>query len=212
LQSPCCLCVCSPPPPPPINLWTLEPNFMKIGIYVMAPDSISEAYLIKPSHRSVCLSLISLLGKAVVKCIWPLIVRQQLNKDVPAAMNTQNNRRIVVRLCLWDCPCIPISLVGSDWVKMFPWQQRIAGGVIFYAVHVVWKESRQLVLPRASCLKLNQEIVTLWIQKPSNFEYYEYFLRFFIIELFILKCFLCFSVPSKKQYIYLGLPRQPRQS
>jgi hypothetical protein len=33
---------------------------------------------------------------------------------------------------------------------MFLWQQRIVEGVVFYAVSVVSKESRQLVVPRTS--------------------------------------------------------------
>jgi hypothetical protein len=34
---------------------------------------------------------------------------------------------------------------------MFLWQQRIVEGIAFYAVHVMSKERRQLVLARASC-------------------------------------------------------------
>jgi hypothetical protein len=44
-----CLCV------PPINFWMPEPIFMKLGMYVMEPESISTAYFINLSHQSMCL-------------------------------------------------------------------------------------------------------------------------------------------------------------
>jgi hypothetical protein len=51
-----------------------EPIFMKLGIYVMAPDPISTAYLVK---QSVCLYA------------YPYIVaRQRLGKNITAATNT----------------------------------------------------------------------------------------------------------------------------
>jgi hypothetical protein len=31
------------------------PVFMKLCVYIMAPDPISMAYFINPSHQSVCL-------------------------------------------------------------------------------------------------------------------------------------------------------------
>jgi hypothetical protein len=45
----------NPPLPPPINFWMPQPIFMKLGMYIMATEPISEAYFINPSHRSVCL-------------------------------------------------------------------------------------------------------------------------------------------------------------
>jgi hypothetical protein len=39
----------------PINLWMVEPVFMKLGMYIMAHESISATYFINPSHQSVCL-------------------------------------------------------------------------------------------------------------------------------------------------------------
>jgi hypothetical protein len=53
---------------------------------------------------------------------------------------------------------IPLSLLGSGSVKTLPrqrihtQQRRIVGLVVLYAVRVVSKESRRLVLPRTSCL------------------------------------------------------------
>jgi hypothetical protein len=46
--------------------------------------------------------------------------------------------------------CIPVSMLGNRLVKMFPWQQRVVWGIVFYWVHVVSKESRRLVLSRNS--------------------------------------------------------------
>jgi hypothetical protein len=77
-------------------------------------------------------------------CTPPIIARQWLGK-VPVAMNTCNNRtagRMRLR--------IPLSLLGNNAEEMFPQQQRIVGGVVFYAGDAVSKESR-LVLPRTSC-------------------------------------------------------------
>jgi hypothetical protein len=48
------------------------------------------------------------------------------------------------------CLCIPISLLGNGCVNTFPRQQKFVGGVVFYAVDFVSKESRRLVLPRTS--------------------------------------------------------------
>jgi hypothetical protein len=49
------------------------------------------------------------------------------------------------------CVCIPLSLLGRSSVKSFQRQPRIVGGVVFYTVRVVSKESRTLLLPTISC-------------------------------------------------------------
>jgi hypothetical protein len=55
-----------------------EPIFMKLGMYIMAPEPISTAYFINPSPQSACL------------CVHPpLVVTQWLGEDVNAATNTQ---------------------------------------------------------------------------------------------------------------------------
>jgi hypothetical protein len=46
--------------------------------------------------------------------------------------------------------CIPPLLLSNGLVNMFPRQQRIVGGMIFYVVHAISNESRQLVLPSTS--------------------------------------------------------------
>jgi hypothetical protein len=66
-------------PPPPINFWTPEPIFLKLGIYVYitAPEPISTAHFVNPSHQSVCLYV-----------YIPVVGRQRLGKNVTAATNT----------------------------------------------------------------------------------------------------------------------------
>jgi hypothetical protein len=76
MRSPCSLCVCVYLPPP-VNFKMAEPIFMILGMYTTAPESISTAYFVSPSHQSVCLY------------VYPLIIlRQRLSKNVTAAMNT----------------------------------------------------------------------------------------------------------------------------
>jgi hypothetical protein len=134
-----------------------EPVFMKLGMYVMTPEPNSTAYFINPSHQSVSVSVsfLSLLGKGSVKCIPTFIARQRLGKDVPAATDTRNNKRIIGRVCL-DL-CIPLLLLGNNSVKTFPRHGKSVGRGVFYAVCVVSKESRRLVLPRDSCSFFSQK-------------------------------------------------------
>jgi hypothetical protein len=56
---------------PPINFQMAEPIFMKLGTYITAPEPISMAYLINPSHQSACLYVnpLSLLGNGSVKTL-----------------------------------------------------------------------------------------------------------------------------------------------
>jgi hypothetical protein len=77
---------------------------------------------------------------------------------VPAATNTSNNRRIVGRMCLWVCLCVPLSMLGSNTVKTFSRQRIIVGGVVFYAVGVLSKESRRLMFPITSCFMVKVKL------------------------------------------------------
>jgi hypothetical protein len=62
-----CLFVYEAPP----NFWKPEPIFVKLGIYIMAPEPISTTYFINSSHQSLCLY------------VYPLIVaRQWLGKSL----------------------------------------------------------------------------------------------------------------------------------
>jgi hypothetical protein len=104
------VCVSVIPTHTPINLQIVEQIFMKVGMYIMALELISTTYFINPSHQSVCLY------------VYPFVARRPPGKPVPAAKNTRNNIRIVRRVFLWVCLCIPLSLLGSNVLKIFPRQ------------------------------------------------------------------------------------------
>jgi hypothetical protein len=48
-----------------------EPIFMKLGMYIMVPESISTEYFVNPSHQTVCLYVypLPLLGNGSVKML-----------------------------------------------------------------------------------------------------------------------------------------------
>jgi hypothetical protein len=75
--------------------WMPDPIFMNIFMYIMAPEPISAAYFINPSHQFVCLYVYPhIVAKQGLKFISRLIARQQLGKHVPAETNTRSNRRV----------------------------------------------------------------------------------------------------------------------
>jgi hypothetical protein len=132
--------VCLSVVPSLLNFWMPEPIFMKLGMYIMATEPISTVLLHKslPSVCvSVCVSLLWLLSKGLVKTF----LRQRIHAKTEELLDA----------CLWVCLRIPLSLLGNNSVKTFQRQRRIVGCVVFYAVCVVSKESRLLVLPRTSC-------------------------------------------------------------
>jgi hypothetical protein len=61
-------------------------------------------------------------------------------------------RSLSYKRSLWVSLRIPLLLLGHGSAKTFPRQCRIIGGVVFYAVRVVAKERKRLVLTRTSCL------------------------------------------------------------
>jgi hypothetical protein len=63
--------------PPAVNFRIPEPILMKLGAYIMAPESISATYFINSSNQSVCLYVHR-----------PIVDRQRLDKNVTAATNT----------------------------------------------------------------------------------------------------------------------------
>jgi hypothetical protein len=70
--------------------------------------------------------------------VYPSFVAwQSFGKHVPAAANTGNNRGIVRRVSVGLC--MPLSLL-------------CVGGVAFYVVRVVTKESKQLISPELRTL------------------------------------------------------------
>jgi hypothetical protein len=64
----------------PYQLRMAEPIFMKLGMYIMAPEPISVAYFMNPISPCVC---------------PPIIAKQQLSKDVTAAMNTHTTEELL---------------------------------------------------------------------------------------------------------------------
>jgi hypothetical protein len=71
----------------------LEPVLMKLGTYIMAPEPVSTAYFINPSHHFVYYLLIA--------------ARQRLGERVPAAKNTRKNERTVGRVALYAVRVVP---------------------------------------------------------------------------------------------------------
>jgi hypothetical protein len=55
-----------------------EPVFMKLGMYIMAPEPISTAYFINPSHQSLYLYVYP-----------PIVARERLGENVTTATNTR---------------------------------------------------------------------------------------------------------------------------
>jgi hypothetical protein len=71
-------------PLPPISCWKIEPVFMKLGMYIMAPEPMSTAYFINPSHQSVYL---------------PIVATQRLGIHVLAATKNCWRRRLLCGPC-----------------------------------------------------------------------------------------------------------------
>jgi hypothetical protein len=76
MRSRCCLCAFKSPQP--INFRMCEPIFMKLRMYIMAPEPNSTAYYIIPSHQPLCLYV-----------YHSLVARQRLGKNFTTATNTQ---------------------------------------------------------------------------------------------------------------------------
>jgi hypothetical protein len=74
MQSPCYLYFCLSP----INFLKAEPIFIQLGMYIVAPEPISTAHFINPSHQSVCLYV-----------YLPTVAWQRLDKIFSASMNKQ---------------------------------------------------------------------------------------------------------------------------
>jgi hypothetical protein len=136
------------PPYQLLNAWTnlYETSYVYKDIWAHLNDVLHKSL---PSVCvSVCVSVLSLLGKGSVKCIPLFVAGQRLGNHVPVATKRRNNRRIAVGVCLWVCLCSHLLLLGNNSVKTFPRQRRIVGGVVFYADRITLKENRRLVLPR----------------------------------------------------------------
>jgi hypothetical protein len=100
-----------------------QPIFMKLGMYIMAPEPISTAYLL-----SVFVS---------VYVSSPIVARQRFGKHIPEAKNALNNRRIIGYVAFYAvralskeslqvCLRITLSLLGNGWVNTFSPHRRIS--------------------------------------------------------------------------------------
>lgn len=133
---------------PPIKFRMPEPPvLMKFVMYNMAYEPISMAYFWNPSHRSHVSSLL-LQGSGPVECMPPFSARIWLGKHSCGSEYTTIEELLDT---LFSVPSVSYERTVCGYVrvspyrcsaKTFPWQQ-IVGGVVFFAVHVVWKKSRQ---------------------------------------------------------------------
>lgn len=122
---------------PPISFWMPEPIFVSEGV----------------SHS--------------------IVVRPCVGIHVPVTVETQNNEDLLdvsfsvqslsYQSWVFGCACMCAHVCvawyahfhGSKYTK----QIRLVGCFVFCVIHVVLKESRQVVLPRTSCFVL---LYTLW--------------------------------------------------
>jgi hypothetical protein len=131
MRSPCCLCVS------PINFWMPEPIFMKLHMYIMAPEPIWTAYFVNLSQQSVCLYVYPppvLLGNGLVN----MFPQQRIHITVEEFLDTSFSipsmsyqRRVCGSVCvsqilvyvLWDSePSITVLARASrnllDWTEL----------------------------------------------------------------------------------------------
>jgi hypothetical protein len=102
------------------NFWKPEPTFMDI----MAPEPISTAYFIQPSHQYVCICNHSVTVKERLYKLLPFVrSKQRKSKHVLAPMNTMKNSgtvwcffytvRVLLNESLKVCLRIPLWLLGN---------------------------------------------------------------------------------------------------
>jgi hypothetical protein len=65
-----------------------EEIFMKFGMYITAPESISAANFTNPSHQSVSICVSPFVAKQRLGKNPLIVVRQRLGKNVTAETNT----------------------------------------------------------------------------------------------------------------------------
>jgi hypothetical protein len=87
-----------------------KPKFIKLGMYVMAPEPISMTYFINSTCQSVCLYMYPLL-----------VVRQMLGNlfSEPLSNSEYNNRLIVRRIIFYE---VPVVSEGSLYVCVSPYR------------------------------------------------------------------------------------------
>jgi hypothetical protein len=111
---------------PSINFWMPEPIFMKLGMYIMAPGPNSTVYSIIFSHQSVCLYVYSLS-----------LLGNGLVK-IPLSFLGNSSLKILLR-----------QRIHTQQYKHF-WTRSFLCGPCRI------KESRWLVLPRTSSVKIKK--------------------------------------------------------
>jgi hypothetical protein len=135
MRSPCCLWI-----PPPLtfeylnqSLWNLVSLYHGTSLHLscVLHKSLPSVYV------SVCVYVPSLLGNGSVNT-FP---RQQIHATIKELLD----------VCVCGPLFTPLSLLGNNSVKTFPQQGINVGGIVFYVVRVISKESRRLILPRTSC-------------------------------------------------------------
>jgi hypothetical protein len=125
--------------------------FMKLGIYIMAPEPILTAYFINPSHQSVSVCVLD-----------SIVATQRLGEKHPRCNEYTQQKNWTSFLC-GPCRlkaelvnvCIPLPFLGNGSVNTFPKQRRIVGGIVFNAVCAVSEKSRRSVHHRNCCLMLS---------------------------------------------------------
>jgi hypothetical protein len=106
----------------------------------------------------------SLSSVSVSVCVSPLsLLHNGSVNTFPRQLIHETRKNFWTRRFLCGPCCIkgesvdlymhPLIVQDNGSVNTVPRQQRIVGGVVFYAVRIVSKESTQLVLPRTSCSK-----------------------------------------------------------
>jgi hypothetical protein len=113
---------------------------------------ISLCLYVYPSYRCYAtawknVSLVSLLGNGLVNT-FP---RQRIHATIEELLD----------ICVCGSVYVsPISLLGNNSVRTFLLQRIIVGGMVFYVVRVVSKESRRLVTLRTSCSFISSQHVS----------------------------------------------------
>jgi hypothetical protein len=104
-----------------------EPNSMKLGMYIMAPESVSLRYFINFSRQSVCLNVY--LGNGFVYTS-PM---QRIDETV----NCLTSRFLYSPCCVKEeyiVLCTPLSLYDNGSVKNLPAATKIFGAVSMRSV------------------------------------------------------------------------------
>jgi hypothetical protein len=114
-------------------------------------------------------------------------------------------------VCLWVCLCIPLILLCNNSVNTFLRQRRIVGGIVFYALRIVWKERRPLLLPRTSFFgggrgSFWRLVPSVYIDETGSVPRYslQMFHPFLFIVVLLLYCMGKYKENSPKGHDFAG--------